>query len=234
MIDKTDLRSALQDYGLKAGVGAYAKGQERIHHILEEAIVLIDEEGLKEFSMRELARRAGLRLANLQYYFKTRSDVVLAIARFYEQAYVYETKRIFDDPKASLREKLGAFIDMRFESSGRSGLSFSLQSEIRTASLDAAEPVYRAYEYVLQRIVGALREAHPALSPESASRRAAMLLAALEGTEFLFDKDDARSVAPTGLKDEYTSVLLDAVLSAERDSSAREPYVGLKEDDPAG
>lgn len=212
MTDKTDLRSALQDYGVKSGVGAYAKGQERMRHILEEAILLIDQDGLSGFSMRALARRAGLSLAHVQYYFKNRADLVLAVARFYEQAYVFEADRIFDDPTASLRDKLEAFVDMRFESSGRSGLSFSLHSEIRTVSRSAAKPVYRAYQYVLNKITAALQAEILSLSEPNALRRAAMLLAALEGTEFLYDQDAKISVAPKGLQAEYKMALLDAVL----------------------
>src|SRR5438270_6942797 len=47
--------------------------------IVEAARELLMTEGYAQFSMRNVAARAGLHLANVQYYYKTREDLVTAL-----------------------------------------------------------------------------------------------------------------------------------------------------------
>ena len=52
-------------------------------HILECALGLLIETGDAGLTMRKLADRAGMRLSNVQYYYKSRDDVLVAMVERY-------------------------------------------------------------------------------------------------------------------------------------------------------
>ncbi|MEM6891440.1 MAG: TetR/AcrR family transcriptional regulator, partial [Pseudomonadota bacterium] len=51
--------------------------------ILDCALDLLKETGDAGLTMRKLADRSGMRLSNVQYYFKSREDVLKAMATRY-------------------------------------------------------------------------------------------------------------------------------------------------------
>ncbi len=54
--------------------------------ILDAALALLIETGDAGLTMRKLAERAEMRLSNVQYYFKTRDDVLIAmVAGYFEE-----------------------------------------------------------------------------------------------------------------------------------------------------
>ena len=55
--------------------------QERRQKILAAGLQLLLEEGLAGFTQPRVAARAGLRQGNLTYYFPTRTDLLVAVAR---------------------------------------------------------------------------------------------------------------------------------------------------------
>lgn len=54
--------------------GAASRGR-----IVEVAHQILAAEGLERFVLREIAKRAGMQLGNLQYYFATREDLLEAV-----------------------------------------------------------------------------------------------------------------------------------------------------------
>src|SRR5947209_7192739 len=54
-------------------------GNDTAARIVLAARELLMNEGYAQFSMRNVAARAGLHLANVQYYYKTREDLVTAL-----------------------------------------------------------------------------------------------------------------------------------------------------------
>ena len=65
----------------KRAAPASARGNDTAARIVLAARELLMNEGYAQFSMRNVAARAGLHLANVQYYYKTREDLVRALAR---------------------------------------------------------------------------------------------------------------------------------------------------------
>jgi AcrR family transcriptional regulator len=55
------------------------RGRKTAQRIIETARELLMEEGYAQFSMRNVAARAGMHLANVQYYFRRRDDLIKAI-----------------------------------------------------------------------------------------------------------------------------------------------------------
>src|SRR5215470_18187795 len=63
----------------KRGPVARRAGNDTAARIVLAARELLMNEGYAQFSMRTVAARAGLHLANVQYYYKTREDLVKAL-----------------------------------------------------------------------------------------------------------------------------------------------------------
>jgi hypothetical protein len=56
---------------------ATEKGNERIRSILEEAKNALVEEGFSGLSFRTIAKRAGITVGNVTYYFPTKDDLMV-------------------------------------------------------------------------------------------------------------------------------------------------------------
>ena len=63
------------------GTASRRANNETAGRIVLAARELLMDEGYAQFSMRNVAARAGVHLANVQYYFKTREDLVVARIR---------------------------------------------------------------------------------------------------------------------------------------------------------
>lgn len=199
--DHQDLRAILADFGLRDGAGEYAKGQERLQQIIEEAMMLIETEGLKAFTMRGLARKTDITLAHLQHFFKDRSAVLLAISRVFEQAYKREIERIFDDPARNGREKVDAFLDLHLRHPEQSSLPFSLYSESQTSSPGVAGPMMDAQSFAIEKISVALSADMPGVADKELRSRVATMLATLHGMHFFYGRNAETSPAPEGFRE---------------------------------
>jgi AcrR family transcriptional regulator len=78
---------------------------ERKQEILQEAIGIIAKKGYRALTMRALARASGMKLGALQYHFRTREDMLRALAAYISDAY----RRSFEaldsnDGKPSLKD----------------------------------------------------------------------------------------------------------------------------------
>jgi AcrR family transcriptional regulator len=58
------------------------KGNERIRAILEEAKNTLVEEGFSALSFRNVAKRVGITVGNVTYYFPTKDDLMVELARY--------------------------------------------------------------------------------------------------------------------------------------------------------
>ncbi len=67
----------------RPGTGIGAKGQVRVEAILDAATEILIEAGYAQLSMRKIAARAGMYPGNLQYYFRSKQDVVRTLLERY-------------------------------------------------------------------------------------------------------------------------------------------------------
>jgi AcrR family transcriptional regulator len=58
------------------------KGSDRIRVILEEAKNTLVDEGFSELSFRNVAKRAGMTVGNVTYYFPTKDDLLVELAGY--------------------------------------------------------------------------------------------------------------------------------------------------------
>ncbi|MEM9062746.1 MAG: TetR/AcrR family transcriptional regulator [Pseudomonadota bacterium] len=79
--------------------------------ILDCALDLLKEAGDAGLTMRKLAERAGMRLSNVQYYFKSRDDVLKAMATRYFEECAEEVRLLTQEaPGSTVRERARVLI----------------------------------------------------------------------------------------------------------------------------
>ena len=176
---------------VRAGRAVIEKGLRRSEEILDAAAKLLVEGGYAQLSTRKIAARAGIRLGNLQYYYRTKQDVVRALL----DRYLAESMRAIEQraaasartPEARLRAGIeGILADQQV------GRSFQFFREIwALAARDraVARAVQAFYARYRAGVAATLLAVNPALGAARADRRAALVVAMLEGlTVFRFGR----------------------------------------------
>ena len=75
MTDKDETKPT----GLRRGTAMRRAGRETSKRIIEAAREVLSEEGYTRFSLRNIASQSGVTLANLQYYFPLRENLLEAL-----------------------------------------------------------------------------------------------------------------------------------------------------------
>jgi AcrR family transcriptional regulator len=88
--------------GVRQGTATRRAGKETAARLVAAAHDQLEAETLERFSMRNVAERAGVSLANLQYYFPRREDLLRALYQDlgtrYRAAYEEVLAQAPDDP----------------------------------------------------------------------------------------------------------------------------------------
>lgn len=169
------MRRQEQAEGAPRPRGGTGKGQERRLAILDAATAQLLEAGYAGFSIRQVAQRLGLRLSNVQYYFPTREALLEALLN-----------RVLDDALAEFGRSGGSDLGavVRFVLDGQTPQACGLFLELW--ALAARDPGARAsmdrfYAAYRMQIEHAIALTVPGLGAGELARRAALVMALLEG-----------------------------------------------------
>lgn len=94
----------------RAGSGIYQTGRERVIQILETALDIIVEGGYQALTLREVARRCGIRIGAVSYYYKSRSDLLQDVLNFVLVPYADNFDAVVREPNLTAEEKLERLI----------------------------------------------------------------------------------------------------------------------------
>ena len=83
------------------------KGSERIRIILEEAKNTLVDEGFSGLSFRNVAKRAGITVGNVTYYFPTKDDLLVELAGYIFDRWEARFRR---DLPSDLTDKMEIFL----------------------------------------------------------------------------------------------------------------------------
>jgi AcrR family transcriptional regulator len=161
---------------------ANAPSSGRRDEILHAAEALLREDGLEGFSMRRLADRVGIKLASLQYHFRSKGQLMEALLARSAEIYQEDLTRLLRDLGDRPRELFEAVIDWMCEANAEGGnLDFQLWA------LAAHDPVANAaldrYMLAYRELLFALMEAmNPKLDEPTRWRRAALISTMIEGS----------------------------------------------------
>jgi AcrR family transcriptional regulator len=180
-----------------------AKGRHRIETILDAATALLIEDGYAELSTRKIAARAGVRPGHLQYYFRTKQDVVQGLLeRYLAQATAALSAR---DGATRLDDVLdGMLADQRDGDRSRFFWELWALAAHDAAVAAAMQVFYRSY---WRAVVTALLATEPTLGRPRAERRAALVVALLEGLSLFRTRNESRDLPLPFLDRELRSVV---------------------------
>ena len=186
-----------------------SKGERRTEKILDAATAILIDEGYAKLTMRKIAARARIAIGHLQYYYPAKQDVVRAmLERYLEQATARVAARIAaagDEPQASALSALDVILaDQESPATCR----FFWELWALAARDPAIAKAMRAfYERYWQEVVHTLLAANPALGRARAGRRAALLVALLEGLTLFRTRDDPSELPLPGLRQELRALV---------------------------
>ena len=170
--------------GPSGSTGTSERGKATAQRVIDAARELLMTKGYVQFSVRNVAARAGLHLANVQYYFPTRDDLMGALVKDidtrYRAAYGHARDKAPQDHIARFRALLQfALRDIERAPTRR----FFIQLWGLLNSLDGGSggPLSEAYAIDIQHLSECVAELEPELDQVEIRRRATLLAAMIEG-----------------------------------------------------
>ena len=170
--------------GPRRGTATTAEGRATVGRILDVTRDILTHADAGELSMRNVATRAGLHLANVQYYFPTREDLV--------HAFIAETGERYQRAYDALMSEAGDDALQRFVAIVRFNLEDVYKTETRALfvqlwallnELDAhtGRLLGELYAINIGQLGRALAAVDPSLHPDEIARRTTLIAALTEG-----------------------------------------------------
>jgi AcrR family transcriptional regulator len=191
----------------RRGTAVMTKGRQRIEAILDAATAILIEDGYGELSTRKNAARAGVRPGHLQYYFRTKQDVVQGLLERYlaRATDALAARSGTAAEPATLDAALdGLLADQRDGDRSRFLWELWALAAHDPAVAAAMQAFYRAY---WRAVVTTLIATEPALGRPRAERRAALIVALLEGLSLFRTRDERRDLPLPLLERELRSLV---------------------------
>lgn len=172
--------------GLQPGTATSTQGQEKVAVIIRAARDVICSDGATQFTMRNIAKQAGMYLRNLQYYFPTREDLIRALSeeggRRYSIIVDKALAKAGDDPI----ERLMAAVDVYIKDNANN--TRQRRYNIQIISLLHALDDYKGHlldEYYSKQFIHRfeilLKNINPDLTDDESNYRAKMITSLLDG-----------------------------------------------------
>jgi len=141
-------------------------------------------EGYAQFSMRNVAARAGVHLANVQYYFKTREELVQALLADTGARYraSYDELNVLAPTDRVARFEAVIDFNLRDIATWETRRYFiQLWALLSTLDGNSGRFMNDLYEIDIQQLGECIADLVPGTEPAEVRRRASMLAALIEG-----------------------------------------------------
>ncbi len=169
---------------VREGTATRRAGHNTAEKILKAARELLTQEGYARFSMRNVAKAASLHLANLQYYYPRRDDLVHALLAdtgdYYQQQYQKLLACKPDDPEQRFVQILKFQIEDAFDSQTRN-FFVQMWALLNTLDRNSGQLLTELYEYDVGPLANAISAMHPTLSKAVCRHRATLVAGMVEG-----------------------------------------------------
>jgi AcrR family transcriptional regulator len=168
---------------VKTGITKQTKREMRKAQIIDAALKILAFEGASSFTLRNVADKAGVTLGAVQYYFKNKSDLLLALTEYKLQLDYRATEDARHRTTLSPEAEFIAVINLILRDNKKPliyGLDFQLFA--LACSDEIAEAcVNKFYRTIREWIEGVIQTLNPNISATECSRRAVVILSMLEG-----------------------------------------------------
>jgi len=167
----------------RPGTAVIDKGRRSAAAVLDAAAALLAEEGAAGLSTRKIAARAGMHGGNLQYYFRTKQDLVRALLERCIDESRERVGRRMAAARGSAKERLRDAVDeiLDDQSSPADCALFRELWAMATHDPEVAVAVHGFYRGYIDEVATMLRAVAPRLAAARARRAATMVVAMLEG-----------------------------------------------------
>lgn len=95
--------------------GGYARGQDGFEHILRSALTLLVEQGSKALTLRRIAAESGMNLGSLNYYFRSKEDMIRELLNAVISSYEEAFDAIVHEPGTDAEERLELLVTLILE-----------------------------------------------------------------------------------------------------------------------
>ncbi|MYN44766.1 TetR family transcriptional regulator [Pseudoduganella sp. FT93W] len=168
-----------------ATAGLRAQGLRTRNAIVAVARTVLLEGGSLEFSLREVAARAGISISNLQYYFPTRLSVLRAVIEPQIEAYLVELRAAFNSG-APARETLEGLAVRSLREAKDAEATALWWHFVSFAVIDpeCSRLLDEWYETLTNEVAHVIRRAYPHYTAADCLHRATLLIALADGINF--------------------------------------------------
>jgi len=170
--------------GNRTAAAASAPHNETARRIVEVARAVLMNKGYAQFSMRNVAAEAGMRLGHVQYYFPTRSDLVRALMHDTQQHYLAAYRECLLKAPPDRHERFKAFLEFNLcDVANPETRRFFTQmwALLDTMEAEAGSLLNEFYEMDIAAVSERVAELDPDCAPGEVRRRATVLAAMIEG-----------------------------------------------------
>ena len=164
--------------------GVSEQGKATAQRVIDAARELLMKKGYAQFSVRNVAAQAELHLANVQYYFPTRDDLVRAIVKDIDARYRAAYAQALANAPPDRVARFHAILEFALRDIERAPTRrFFIQLWGLLNSLDGRSGglLSEAYAIDIQHLSECVAELEPDLDPVEIRRRATLLAAIIEG-----------------------------------------------------
>lgn len=194
--------------------GSGSKGRRRRQQIIDVSKDVLVSRGYDGLVLREIAKKIGIKHGNLQYYFPTKDDLLIAI---FDQ----ELKKFTDSLKAAVaatstkRGRLAAIVDAGIVELKRPETAlWRLLISLADHSPDLAAILKKENDLYQQEVAEQLRIIDVGMSEERRKHVARMIQAILDGFGIQYAYEDRESPEMRALESEV-KVALEAILDID-------------------
>lgn len=163
--------------------GVYAPGREAVTQILEAALDILINEGIRALTLRRIAAASGLRVGNVTYYFSTKDELLRAVLDVVLAGYSDAIRDLQNRTDEPAEQRLGLMIRIILEDI-QSQATTNLFPELWALSnhdpfvADCVKDIYSRGRQVLLELIG---ELNPALDADEREAVAVFIQASTEG-----------------------------------------------------
>lgn len=163
--------------------GAYAPGRNTVTRILEAALDILIDEGIRTLTLRRIATACDLRIGNVTYHFATKNQLLQAVLDIVSAGYTEALRTLTlraDEPPELRLGLLISFILKDIQTKTTTNLFPELWA---LANHDAfvADCINNIYQRGRALLIGLIGEINPALDAEEREAVATFIQAATEG-----------------------------------------------------
>lgn len=178
------MTALVPDLKITPRTGGYARGQEGVEQILRGALSVLVESGYKAMTLRRIAQACGMNVGNLNYYYKSKADLVHALLDALISGYegVFDTLAHEPNVPADVRlERLVSVIlqDITTKKTTRVFPELWALANHDKFVQERVDDLYARARVTLVELIG---EINPALPADERETLALFISASLEGT----------------------------------------------------